>query len=242
MDLISTDIRTVLTPCGEITYTFQRKKVKNINLRVKHDGNVYVSAPRRVPAKAADDFVISRCSMIHQAIKSFAARELIKAQQKSGLGERAVILGKEYPVITVSDRREYAEMNDSSIIIHIKDTQNTERRNSIFTSWLKGYTKEVFLAVMHDVHKKFIPLGISFPELKIRSMTARWGSCHTYKGMIVLNRRMIEAPINCIAHVAAHEFCHFIYPHHSQQFYSLLDKMCPSWREDKKLLEKLVIL
>lgn len=242
MNTISTDIRTVTTPCGDITYTFQRKKVKNINLRVKHDGNVYVSAPKRVPAKAADEFVISRSSMIQQAITSFAARELIKERQKNLSDGKAFILGEEYTIKTMADRQEYAEKYNGSIIIHMKDTANTEHRNAIFTAWLKAYTEEVFLSVMHDVHSKFVPLGIDFPELKIRSMTARWGSCHTYKKMIVLNRRMIEAPMNCISHVVTHEFCHFIHPDHSAKFYALLDKMCPTWREDKKLLEKLVIL
>ena len=242
MNTISTDIRTVTTPFGKITYTLQRKKVKNINLRVKNDGNVYVSAPKRVPARTADEFVISRSSMIQQAVKSFAARELIKERQKSLSDGKTFILGEEYTIKTMADRREYAEKADGCIIIHMKDTDNTERRNAIFTAWLKRFTEEIFLDIMHDVHKKFVPLGIAFPELKIRSMTARWGSCHTYKKMIVLNRRMIEAPLNCISHVVTHEFCHFIHPDHSAKFYTLLDKMCPTWREDKKLLEKLVIL
>ncbi|SHM62172.1 M48 family metallopeptidase [Ruminococcus flavefaciens] len=242
MDTISTDIRTVSTPCGEITYTFERKKVKNINLRVKHDGNVYVSAPKRVPAKTADEFVISRSSMIQQAVTSFAAMELMKERQKNLSDDKAVILGNEYSIRTMADRREYAEIFGGSVIIHMKNTADSQRRISIYTAWLKKYTEEVFLRIMHDVHEKFVPLGIAFPQLKIRSMTARWGSCHTYKKMIVLNRRMIEAPLNCISHVVTHEFCHFIHPDHSRQFYTLLDKMCPTWREDKKQLEKLVIL
>jgi hypothetical protein len=60
--------------------------------------------------------------------------------------------------------------------------------------------------------------------------------------MIVLNRYLIEAPRHCIAHVVAHEFCHFIYPNHSRDFYSLLDRVCPHWRSAKAELEKLVVL
>ena len=180
--------------------------------------------------------------MIQQAITSFAARELIKERQKNLSDGKTFILGEEYTIKTMADRREYAEKTDGFIIIHMKDTNDSARKISIYNTWLKAFTEEVFLYVMHDVHSKFIPLGIDFPELKIRSMTARWGSCHTYKKMIVLNRRMIEAPLNCISHVVTHEFCHFIHPDHSAKFYTLLDKMCPTWREDKKLLESLVIL
>ena len=40
--------RTIRTGNIEITYILTRKKVKNINMRVKADGNVYVSASNRV--------------------------------------------------------------------------------------------------------------------------------------------------------------------------------------------------
>ena len=32
-----------------LTYELERKQVKNINLRIRPDGSIYVSAPRRMP-------------------------------------------------------------------------------------------------------------------------------------------------------------------------------------------------
>lgn len=54
-------------------YTLVRKKVKNINLRVRADGSVAVSAPKRVPKKEIDAFVASRQEWI------LAAQERLKA-------------------------------------------------------------------------------------------------------------------------------------------------------------------
>ncbi|MBP0971742.1 MAG: M48 family metallopeptidase [Oscillospiraceae bacterium] len=73
------------------------------------------------------------------------------------------------------------------------------------------------------------------------------GSCYTGqypwaaagKG-IALNRRLIEAPKNCIEYVVTHEFCHLVYPNHSKQFYALLQVMLPDWRESKDLLENVL--
>ena len=42
---------------GGISYTLTRKKVKNINLRVRGDGSVWVSASPRVPLAQIDRFV-----------------------------------------------------------------------------------------------------------------------------------------------------------------------------------------
>lgn len=95
---------------------------------------------------------------------------------------------------------------------------------------------------MKDVHKKFIPYGVEYPKLKLRNMTSRWESCLPNKGIITLNKRLIKAPKNCIEYVAYHEFCHFVHPNHSKQFYSLLQVMLPDWRESKQLLERNLIL
>ena len=45
-----------------------RKKVKNINMRVKADGNVYVSASNRVSVDYIDRFVASKAEFIMKAI------------------------------------------------------------------------------------------------------------------------------------------------------------------------------
>lgn len=44
----------------KIRYDLQYKNVKNINLRIKSDGGIYVSANRRVPQSVIDDFVASK--------------------------------------------------------------------------------------------------------------------------------------------------------------------------------------
>lgn len=47
-----------------IAYTLTRKKVKNINLRIRRDGDVAVSAPPYVPTKEIDAFVKSKAPWI----------------------------------------------------------------------------------------------------------------------------------------------------------------------------------
>ena len=60
--------RTIRTGNIEITYILTRKKVKNINMRVKADGNVYVSASNRVSVDYIDRFVASKAEFIMKAI------------------------------------------------------------------------------------------------------------------------------------------------------------------------------
>ena len=49
--------RTVFIDDREITYFLERKKVKNLNLRIHKNGSVFVSANAEVPIDEIDEFV-----------------------------------------------------------------------------------------------------------------------------------------------------------------------------------------
>lgn len=50
-----------------ITYELTRRRVKNLNLRVRRDGTVAVSIPLRTTPEAADAFVAARAAWIEEA-------------------------------------------------------------------------------------------------------------------------------------------------------------------------------
>lgn len=54
---------------GKISYDLQYKNVKNINLRIKPDGSVCVSANRHVPQRVINEFIISKQEFILRAIE-----------------------------------------------------------------------------------------------------------------------------------------------------------------------------
>lgn len=52
-------------------YNLQYKKVKNINLRIKPDGTIHVSANKQVPQKVIDAFVLSKADFILRALEKY---------------------------------------------------------------------------------------------------------------------------------------------------------------------------
>ena len=103
--------RTVCTGEKKINYILERKQVKNINLRVRPDGIVKVSASPRVDESQIDDFVLSKAEFILKALERFKSaetterqfqEELVKAKsgQESLLADPAIfteILDEVYP-------------------------------------------------------------------------------------------------------------------------------------------------
>ena len=103
--------RTVCTGEKKINYILERKQVKNINLRVRPDGSVKVSASPRIDTSYIDDFVLSKAEFVLKAMKRFEGTaeaerqfqaELSKAKsgQESLLADPAIfteILDEVYP-------------------------------------------------------------------------------------------------------------------------------------------------
>ena len=84
-----------------IQYDLQVKNVKNINLRIKPDGSISVSANRKVPQKLIDEFIISKADFILRAMEKY--RNMPVKEQKQYYTEDEVkelilkLCNKAYP-------------------------------------------------------------------------------------------------------------------------------------------------
>ena len=237
MKILSSDLRKVETERGAIVYTLERKEIKNINLRIRHDGKIFVSAPKRAQAQIIDCFVISKMNFITKALDKFIKNKNEKLEMQYISGENVTLLGKNMRISVVKDKSEYVNCDGVYVYIHVKRPDYYNRKKNLLNNWINTQCSIVFNDVIQEVHTRFVSYDIVMPQLVIRNMSSRWGSCLPNKGIITLNKRLIEAPKNCIEYVVYHEFCHFIHPNHSKEFYMLLQVMLPDWKRSKQILE-----
>ena len=101
-----------------------------------------------------------------------------------------------------------------------------------------GNPKEIFSEILREYYPLFQKYGVKEPILRIRSMETRWGTCSMSRGVVTLNKQLLEAPRSCIEYVVMHELCHFIHPNHSKQFYAFLSMLMPDWKERREQLNK----
>ena len=92
---------TQLRTAGGIRYELTRKKVKNLNIRVREDGTVAVSVPLRTSAEAADRFVAERAQWVQQARERARRRAARDAQplpdRETALAYFTAMSDKVYP-------------------------------------------------------------------------------------------------------------------------------------------------
>ena len=65
------ELRTVRCDGKSIVYTLEWKDVRNLNLRIRKDGSIRVSANASVPVSVIDAFVSGKAAYILAALKKF---------------------------------------------------------------------------------------------------------------------------------------------------------------------------
>lgn len=87
------------------------------------------------------------------------------------------------------------------------------------------------------MYLRVAPLGVSLPQLKIRTMRSQWGNCHWAQGYVTLNTALTRCPEMLRDYVALHELVHFLHHDHGAGFYGTMDALMPDWRERRRELK-----
>lgn len=223
----------------EIIYQLERKPVKNLNLRVRKDASIYVSANDLVTEDTIDAFVSSKAQYIISALKRFEELAQYGMQPKKYVsGETFYIQGRGIRLKVSEGLKDELQCDGVYLFLQVKDVEDTDRKQRIVTRYMDEQCKTVFNEIITETFPLFQKYGVAMPTLRIRDMETRWGSCLAKKGVITLNKRLLAAPRNCIEYVVMHEFCHFIHQNHSKQYYSFLTMLMPDWKQRKESLDK----
>ena len=208
--------------------------VKRLSIRVKPDGDIFVTLPYFVRHKHAEDFLLSK-------------KEWIKKIQKKFESEKKKILFK--------DLTSYNTFKHSLRIIRQKDDKL--QRKIIFPYlniyvpfykeigseecqlFIKNAITETYRKEAHEylpVRVKYLAEIHSFEYsgLSIKKMKTRWGSC-SGKNKINLNLFLMGLPLILTDYVILHELLHTKIKNHSKEFWDKLEKICPGPFSIKRL-------
>ena len=228
--------KTIILKKQKIEYELERKNVKNINLRIRSNCTVYVSANIRITDGEIEKFLRSKSHLILSALEKYKNNQLAKNNYKYITGEVFRYLGENLR-LTVSRGKNSVNSDGVYLLLSVNDTKNTALKKRLIEKWYGGQCKIVFAEILDKLYAIFRKYNIAKPELQLRKMTSRWGCCRPKRGIITLNKRLIETPKSIIEYVLMHEFVHFFHINHSKDFYDMLSMLMPDWKSRKKILE-----
>lgn len=221
----------------KISYEFTQKNVKNINMRIKPNLTIHVSASPRVAKEKVDNFVISKGEFVINAFDEYQNRETCQTEDlRYKTGEQFYFLGKSYPILVLQSDENTAIILDNTFVIKVNDLTNFRLKEKIVDVFIDQNCEKHFVELAHKVYEQFKEYKIPYPKLKMQDMKSQWGSCNKYKCIINLNKRLIHSPIKSIEYVVVHEFAHLVYADHSKNFHAVVTKIMPDWKVHKDAL------
>lgn len=235
------DLRKLTVRGREILWVLSRKKVKNVNMRIKPDGIVYISASSRVTIGFIEEFIREKSDFIFSALDRFSvlspAPKLPQGDEAYKSGDTFRYFGTDYTLSIIVSPIEDVKLSGKLILAAVK---NEERTGRVLKKFYAEETAKLFADLNKRTYEMFRAKGynVPFAELQIRSMTSRWGSCHISGGKIVMNSRLALYPEVCAAYVFIHEYAHFIVPNHSKDFYAVVGGLMPDYKICVNMLKK----
>ena len=212
-------------------YEVERKKVKNINLRIYPDRRIYISAPMNLDSGYIENFIKSKKNWIEEIQKKLD--KIPKAEVLQYVtGEKLYYLGKIYELEVVLSNENRVFLHEEKMILKIKE-DTFELKKNVISRWYFEKAKVLF----KDIMEKYLKLlNEEIDHLSVKKMKSRWGSCNHRKKYINLNVELIKKPMACIEYVALHEIAHLRHPNHSKDFYYHIERYMPDYRKREELL------
>lgn|SRR5574344_407515 len=234
----SAESRTIFFNNVPITYTLERKRVRNLNLRIRSDSTVYVSANAWQSSNDIDSFVASKGSYILNAQQKFRRISADKPEPHQYIsGEVFYIEGTPFTLDVQKGLHNTVIMQGTKLCVTVKDPADSGKIGRMIGRLYDTIAENLFAEISDRTYPLFSQYRFEKPVIRIRTMTSRWGTCLTSKATIILNRQLAQVPRRCTEYVILHEYCHFVHPNHSKCFYALVARFMPDWKERKKLLE-----
>ncbi len=211
-------------------YTLERKRVKNVNLRVR-GGALFVSAPRWVPLAAIESFLRSRAAFILGALARTERTALPRAE-----GEKLFWHGAALTLALERGPRAAARVEGDALRLALRSPGDGESVRRALDKCFRAESEAICRAALERLWPRFAALGVPRPELRMRSMRSCWGNCRPAKRVVTFNARLAAVPEDCVEYVVAHELTHFLHADHSPAFYAVLARVIPDWKTRRRAL------
>ncbi len=223
-----------------IDFVVVRRDRKTLEIAVEPDTSVVVVAPLDAEPEAIETKVRKRAAWIRRQQRYFSQFLPRTPDRRYLAGETHLYLGRQYRLKTVLSDKEIVKLLRGFIVVQTGTPEQTDTVQTLVDQWYRERAQVKFAERVEVNLQRFPDPEVYRPKgLIVRQLQQRWGSMSP-ASRLLLNRRLIEAPIDAIDYVITHELCHVTEPNHSSRFFELLGLVLPDWQRRKERLERIM--
>ena len=210
-------------------FNVKRQRRKTLAIHIMDDASVEVRAPKWVPLSEIQYFVAAKREWIASQIEK--KKRYLAAKPGFYQGQQHPFLGRAYPIHWQPSSQKSLQLKSDHWLLSSSD-ENPQLWAKQFEQWYRqqalSYMPERLRYCFRQLPWQPFPAA-TMPELRLRKMKSRWGSCNQ-AGRITLNTLLMKYSPEVIDSVIYHELCHLWEFNHSDRFYRLLTTACPQWK------------
>ncbi|MCB2128121.1 MAG: M48 family metallopeptidase [Rhodobacteraceae bacterium] len=198
-------------------------RARRFSLRVSRlDGTVTLSVPRRAPLSEAVGFAEEKAEWIRKVRAGFPQPVPV------GLGTVLPFEGRNLPV--TAGRVRSAVVTDEAFLVPGDPAR--------VAAQVAAYCKIAARQRLQSACEGYAAaLGRPFKAITLRDTRSRWGSC-TPDGKLMFSWRLVMAPPDVLAYVAAHEVAHLAEMNHSPAFWAVVARLMPDHARHRQWLKR----
>jgi len=219
---------------GDFTVEVQRKRIKNLNLRVHApDGSVRISVPWYASLDSVREFALSKLEWLKKQRKRI--QELQPRPTPRYLdGDSIDLWGERYRLkVEELAAPRSVHVGSGQVVLRVRPGTPTARHEPILDAWYRDQVQAELPALFAEWERR---LGVRSQRILLQKMKSRWGTCQPSTGTIRLNTELAKKPRDCLIYVVVHELAHLIEASHGPRFVAVMDRHLPRWRETRDLL------
>ncbi|MDG1128662.1 SprT family zinc-dependent metalloprotease [Seohaeicola saemankumensis] len=198
-------------------------QARRISLRISRlDGRVTLTCPLRVSDREALAFAHEKADWLRQNLIANPGPARI------GIGAELPLEGRLLRIASGSGR--LVRVEDDHLLVPGAPDRSAAR----IAGFLKHMARDRLAAASDHYAAR---LGRGYDRISLRDTRSRWGSC-TADGGLMYSWRLIMAPPEVLAYVAAHEVAHLAEMNHSDAFWSVVTRLYGDYRAPRRWLRE----
>ena len=230
--------RKIILGNREVVTEFERKRIKNINVRVRRDGTLYCSLPYYASVKEAESFIVSKQDYLLNALDSAVNDEKSRSLSRSFIdGEIFMVFGKPMTLKVLRSTKNLCRAENGMITLEVTDPSNYRTKYMTYEKWRRSCLRSVVVNYCNELYPLFARKGVLPPrKITLGEYRSFWGECFAKRGELKFSYRLFEKDHELIRYVVVHEFAHFLVPNHSARFWAVVAVIVPDYKELRKRL------
>ena len=209
---------------------YSKKRKKTIGYKIV-DNTMVITSPYGVKS----DFLMNLIERkkywaIERIEKNKKKKDYINQNSIIFLGNEIQINSKESELLSNGG---YCELNDNILNITISKNYTQDILRNTIKNWYKKQCLNIIIERVKFYSEKY---NLKYSKITIKEQKTVWGTCN-YKNDLTFNFKILMFNLNVIDYLVVHELSHTIYRNHSQQYWNMVEKILPNYKELDSMLK-----